>query len=145
MQIIRKKAQLVEQKVDPKMIVQIAQQLQKDFLTFSIILWESEAKYPQSWEGIYDDLRPVVDQLLERDSKRLVQIFYRMDLSEKLLKESLAQESGEQTISEITVMMIYREWLKVKFRSQYSSPEKNKPQLDQWSRRATLGNENYTS
>ena len=131
MEILRKKDQLVRQNADPSDIKDTALQLKKDFLTFSILLWEEDHQLPGSWDQVFQDLRPVVEQLLEKDSKRLVQLFYRMDLSENLLRESLAQDSGEQAISEITVMMIHREWMKVKFRRLYSSPEKNDPQLDQ--------------
>jgi hypothetical protein len=121
MEIIRKKEALPALATDSGIIRETALQLQKDFLSYSILLWEDEEQLPETWDLMYSGLHPVVEQLVDQDTRRLLQIIYRLDLSESLLRESLGRESGEQAIAEITVMMIHRACLKVKFRRQYSS------------------------
>lgn len=135
MEIIRNKEELPGLANDSEIIRETALQLQKDFLSFSILLWDDESKLPESWEWLYKDLRPVVEQLVDSDSRRLLQIIYRLDLSESMLQESLGRQSGEQAIAEITVMMIHRACLKVKFRKQYSAKTEKEKGNDEQSDR----------
>lgn len=120
MEIIRAKSELPNILSNPQEVEETARQFQKDFLMYSILFYEEDEEMPTSWEQLFNHLYPIVEHLAEKDNRRLVQLFYRMDLSEKLLLESMNRDTIEQSIAEICVMMIHREWMKVHFRKKYS-------------------------
>jgi RIO-like serine/threonine protein kinase len=130
MKPIRFKEELPEDLNQAEHAFQTAAQLQKDFLSFSILLWDENENLPSDWMSILQRVKPIVDHLLEKDPRKLVQVFYRMDLSETLLQEALVNPVSGDSIEEISVMMIHREWLKVKWRMAYSNrSDKKTPQI----------------
>ncbi len=94
------------------------QLFEKDFQLESEYLQLSEKK-----EFTYDDaflkIMRVVEDLLAKDFQQLVNVLYRIDVSEEKLKEALAT-SVDNPASVITKMIIERELLKVEFRKKYS-------------------------
>lgn len=94
------------------------QLFEKDFQLESEYLQLSEKK-----EFTYDDaflkIMRVVEDLLAKDFQELVNVLYRIDVSEEKLKEALAT-SVDNPASIITKMIIERELLKVEFRKKYS-------------------------
>lgn len=88
--------------------------------------FQLESEYPQlseKKEFTYDDaflkIMRVVEDLLAKDFQQLVNVLYRIDVSEEKLKEALAT-SEDNPASVITKMIIERELLKVEFRKKYS-------------------------
>lgn len=69
-------------------------------------------------------LSPYISSLLDKDFQKLVQIIYRIDVSEKEFALTLSPE-GDKNISEALSQMIYeRLILKAKYRAKYKK-EKN--------------------
>ncbi len=76
---------------------------------------ESEFTYDQAFLKIMR----VVEDLMEKDFERLIQVLYRIDVSEEKLKAALAA-SNDNPASVISKMIIERELLKVEFRKKYN-------------------------
>ncbi len=121
------KEELMNLQAKPEYIGLTALQMQKDFSAFSLELFESES-CPQAWQDLFDCVKPLIADLVKNDRHKLVQLFYRVDLSESMLAQSLSRQPLVQAVDEITVMLIYREWKKVKFKIEYSM--KNNDRLE---------------
>lgn len=84
---------------------------------------ESELSIPEtelSHATLLAKLTRVVSYLLEKDFSKLLQVLYRIDISEEKLKAALASNEGEP--SEVIARMILdREMQKVETRKRYSS------------------------
>ena len=87
-------------------------QLSKDYLQL-----EEKKKY--SYDEAFLKIMRVVENLMEKDFQQLINVLYRIDVSEAKLKEALAL-STDNPASVITKMIIERELLKVEFRRKYS-------------------------
>ena len=73
-----------------------------------------------SYENVLEKLTRLVAYLMEKDFARLLQVLYRIDVSESKLKAALAE--GDEKPSEIVAQMILeREMQKVATRKKYSS------------------------
>ncbi|MCH7409951.1 hypothetical protein MM239_11150 [Belliella sp. DSM 111904] len=66
-------------------------------------------------------LKPHVQLLLNRDFERLLQICYRIDLGENLLKKILHESQPEQMVVDLSLAIIRRQKLKIEIRRKYSS------------------------
>lgn len=119
------KEELMNVQAKPENIGLTALQMQKDFSAFSLELFES-GDIPQAWQNLFDRVKPFIADLVKNDRHKLVQLFYRVDLSESMLALSLSRQPLVQAVDEITVMLIYREWKKVKFRIEYSSKKNDR-------------------
>ena len=73
-----------------------------------------------TYEEAFLRIMRVVEDLLAKDFKHLINVLYRIDVSEEKLKEALA-ESTDNPASIITKMIIERELQKVATRKKYSS------------------------
>ncbi|WP_420385675.1 hypothetical protein [Roseivirga sp.] len=87
-------------------------QLDQEYLQLST---QKEYTYDQAFLKIMR----VVEDLMEKDFEKLLNVLYRIDVSESKLKEALAL-STDNPASIITKMIIERELLKVEFRKKYS-------------------------
>ena len=114
------KQELMAIQAQPEYVRATAIQLQKDFASFSVVLFEGD-EIPVDWQSLFLQISPVVAELARNDRHKLVQLFYRVDLSERLLADSLSKKSLAEAVDEISVMLIFREWKKVKFRMEYNS------------------------
>lgn len=102
----------------PKDIEQSLTLFEKDFqLDKSYLNLSEEKEY--SYDQAFLKIMRVVEDLMEKDFERLLQVLYRIDVSEEKLKAALAA-STDNPASVITKMIIERELLKVKFRKKYS-------------------------
>ena len=88
-------------------------QLEKDYLQLA-----KQKEY--TYEEAFLKIMRVVEDLLAKDFQQLVNVLYRIDVSEEKLKQALAL-STDNPASVITKMIIERELLKVEFRKKYSS------------------------
>lgn len=95
-----------------KELVTVSQKLLPDF----------EISQDQSYnkESFIDKLSPYISHLLDTDFQKLVQIMYRIDVSEK--EFALTSQPGIEKIPEKLAEMIYdRLCLKAKIRAEYKA------------------------
>lgn len=88
-------------------------QLEKSYLNLDA---QKEVGYDQAFLMIMR----VVEDLMTKDFNRLINILYRIDVSEEKLKEALAL-SNDNPASIITKMILDRQLQKVATRKKYSS------------------------
>lgn len=88
-------------------------QLEKSYLNLDA---QGEIGYDQAFLM----MMRVVEDLMTKDFNRLINILYRIDVSEEKLKEALAL-SNDNPASVITKMILERQLQKVEIRKKYSS------------------------
>lgn len=71
-------------------------------------------------EEIFSNLRKIVAQLLDHDMEKLLQILYRVDVSESKVKRILSLSDPEHLCNELTHAIIDRMKQKLYYRSKYS-------------------------
>ena len=72
-----------------------------------------------------------INQLIQTDFARLINMLYRIDISEKLLKETLEQQADEDAGLLIARLIIERLLQKQQMREQFKSHD-NIPDDDKW-------------
>lgn len=93
-------------------------------LEWSLQLLECQ---PDSADGSFEENRNllirVVDQLIQSDFNKLINILYRIDVDEQKLKDALFENPSPppETIAD---MMIERQLQKVRFREQFKNKDK---------------------
>jgi hypothetical protein len=102
-------------------ILQVQQELAKDF---GICTTNSKSKLLQ-------ELAVAINHLIQTDFAQLINILYRIDISERTLKETLQQEANEDAGLLIARLIIERQLQKQKVRAQFRSQE-NIPDDDKW-------------
>lgn len=114
--------QLTEKDLSPyfdraDLIRQAAEQLKKDLEPFGL-----EITLPQNMLSTYDELfaqtEPFIKRLINTHFEKLLQLLYRIDVQEKLVKEAV--ERSEQVSHAITRLILFRELQKVVIRNTYS-------------------------
>lgn len=93
--------------------VETYQLVTKDFLLPELVEGFSEEKALQI-------LTKAISQLMDRNFERLLQICYRIDLSEKKLKEILHESEPEKVASDLAQALWERQKQKVEIRRKYS-------------------------
>jgi hypothetical protein len=73
-----------------------------------------------------------INDLINHDFGELIRILYRLDVSEKKLKETLASSFSTDSGVLIAEMIIERQMQKIKTRSQYRRKNKNISDEDRW-------------
>lgn len=73
----------------------------------------------QSKEALTQALAQIINTLLNQDLGRLMNIFYRMDLSESVFKQIITEASPDEVGVLLAKAVIKRELQKVKTREQY--------------------------
>lgn len=76
-------------------------------------------------------LAEVINHLIQTDFTQLVNILYRMDVSETRLKQVLAQEPGANAGQLIAALMVERQLEKINTRSRYRAPN-DIPDDEKW-------------
>ncbi|WP_083262347.1 hypothetical protein [Roseivirga sp. 4D4] len=104
---------------------------QQSDLISSLVLFEKDFQLDKSYLKLeerkdiaYDQaflmIMRVVEDLMAKDFNRLINILYRIDVSEEKLKEALAL-SNDNPASVVTKMILDRQLQKVETRKKYSS------------------------
>ncbi|AFL84210.1 hypothetical protein Belba_1603 [Belliella baltica DSM 15883] len=91
--------------------------------TFELIKkdFDIESKYEVGFEDqLLNLLTPIIHRMLNRDFERLLQICYRIDLGENLLKEILHHANPETMARELAQAIIQRQIKKIEIRKRYS-------------------------
>jgi hypothetical protein len=101
-------------------------------LQFEIIQTTNAQLLPQVSLTLFKQkLALYINDLINRDFEKLIYILYRVDISEKKIKEALASSSADAGIF-IAEMIIERQMQKVKTRSQYRGENKNISDEEKW-------------
>ena len=85
----------------------------------------------QTQEDFENKLASVIDDLIANDFGRLVQILYRLDISEKRLKELLAAQQGRDASIVIAKLIIEREKQKIESRKNFRQHD-DIPDNEKW-------------
>lgn len=100
----------------PELIRQAAEQLKKDLAQAGV-----EITFSGNVFGAYDELfgqtEPVIRKFMEGAREKLMQLLYRIDISEKMLGEILANE--KDAAARLTRLILFRELQKVVIRNFY--------------------------
>lgn len=91
--------------------------------TILLLLHENALEKVES-EQWFNALYEAVSNYLQRDFNGLVQILYRMDVSEEKLRNSLQTMPGTDAAHIIATLMLERQVAKVKARMQYKPAQK---------------------
>ena len=73
-----------------------------------------------------------VNSLLDSDFEKLVSLLYRLDISEKKLRECLAVNAGQDAAPLIAQLIIERQEQKIKSRQQYTRRDQSIDEEDAW-------------
>jgi hypothetical protein len=80
----------------------------------------------------FDELVAYINQLIAKDFAKLVYLLYAVDVSEKKLKQILAEHPNEDAGKLIALLMLERQEQKRKSREQFKQPEQDIPEEDKW-------------
>lgn len=98
----------------PSLLQEAVQLLQKDFDLPAV---QSEL----TEEQLVILFTPVLQQLLNRDFERLLQICYKIDLGENTFKQILHESEPSEMAADLARAIIARHKLKIEFRRKYSA------------------------
>jgi hypothetical protein len=82
-------------------------------------------------EELRNRLASFISDLINQDFNGLVRLLYRIDVSEKKLKELLKQNEGDETSNLIADLIIQRQLQKIESKRQFRQPEKSDEE-DAW-------------
>ena len=101
--------------INPDMVQQLLQQLQKDFVHSDIF----RTADPDTVKGdeIYDLVHTHVKELMKRNYGELANTFYRIDIGEKQLRDALNEDKTKEESEVITILILKRELQKVVYRN----------------------------
>lgn len=91
--------------------------------TYSLVT--RDFQLPDAIEGFSEEkaiamLAKAISQLMDRSLERLLQICYRIDLSESKLKQILQESAPDQVATDLARALWERQKLKVEIRRRYS-------------------------
>jgi len=73
-----------------------------------------------------------INQLINNDFSKLILILYRLDISEKKLKQLLAESPGANAGNLITALIIERQLEKIQSRQKFRQPDDSIPEDERW-------------
>lgn len=77
-------------------------------------------------------LQASVNELINTDFNQLLQLLYRLDVSEKKIKAALDQNQGKDSAPLITELIIDRQIEKIKSRRQFKQRDDNISEEERW-------------
>lgn len=102
------------------LLEKVVEQVKKDFDWFSFeITFKGKEESP--YQELYNQILPLIDELLNDDYPKLMTMLYRIDLDEEFLNRKLKESKQADTDEVITDLIIKRELQKVIIREMYSS------------------------
>ena len=119
MSAIISKNELATYRDDEQILADTRRQIDKDFEQFGLeIPTDIEGQNP--FMNLFNNLRPVVEYLVEKNAQKLAQVIYRVDLNESRVAEALDNQSDNNPVDELTTLIIERELTKVLLRRKFS-------------------------
>ncbi|MBL4668907.1 MAG: hypothetical protein JKY30_06550 [Flavobacteriales bacterium] len=104
------------------LLKKVVEQIKKDFDWFHFeITFTGKEESP--YQELYNQILPLIDELLNDDYPKLMAMLYRIDLDEEFLNKKLKENHHVDTDEVITDLILKRELQKVVIRVAYSNPE----------------------
>lgn len=100
-----------------RLIALLKEQIEKDFETIGISIQFTLAEF--SYDSCYNNLLDAILWLLEKDPSKLMQLLYRIDVSDYSLKQRLLNNNNDFAHA-ITSLILEREAKKVWYRTNYA-------------------------
>jgi hypothetical protein len=102
------------------LLEKVVLQLKKDFNWFRFeISFKGDQESP--YQELYNQILPLIEELLNDDYPKLMAMLYRIDLEEEFLNRKLKENSHADTDEVITDLILKRELQKVIIRELYSA------------------------
>ncbi len=96
-----------------------AESLQKQ-LSSELEITEVASPPTSEYEDLVQWLTPYITRLLDHHFEKLLQLLYRVDVSENLFKEAIGQSNSDHIASSIARLIIDRQIQKMQIRAKYS-------------------------
>lgn len=103
------------------LLEKVVEQIQKDFNWFSLEVKFSNKPEISAYQELYQEILPLIDEMLNDDYIKLMSILYRIDIDEDFLNRKLKETPNADTDEVITDLIIKRELQKVIIKHMYSS------------------------
>ena len=103
------------------LLEKVVSQIQKDFDWFSFNIIFNNDLTISPYQQLYEQILPLIDEMLNDDYPKLLAILYRIDIDENFLNRKLKETPNADTDEVITDLIIKRELQKVIIREIYSS------------------------
>src|ERR1043165_9255477 len=99
------------------MIRQAAEQLKKDLEQFGVdIVFSGDTL--NAYDELFAQTEPFILKLIHNNYEKLLQLLYRIDVSEKLIGKAV--EDSDHISADITRLILFRELQKVVIRNYYN-------------------------
>jgi hypothetical protein len=102
------------------LLEKVVEQIKKDFNWFNFEITFS-GKEETPYQELYNQILPLIDELLNDDYPKLMAMLYRIDIDEEFLNRQLKSSAHADTDEVITDLILKRELQKVIIRQLYSS------------------------
>jgi len=96
------------------------------------LLNDHQQRSPATETALLQKIAALVNELIQHDFPKLVQILYRADISEKKLKENIAQAGNDDTAQIIARMLLERQQQKSALRQSFTSSQESIPDEEKW-------------
>lgn len=103
------------------LLEKVVTQIQKDFNWFSLQIKFSNNPELSAYQELYQQILPLIDEMLNDDYIKLMSMLYRIDIDEDFLNRKLKETPNADTDEVITDLIIKRELQKVIIKQVYSS------------------------
>lgn len=103
------------------LLEKVVAQIQKDFNWFSLEIKFSNKPELSAYQELYQQILPLIEEMLNDDYIKLMSILYRIDIDEDFLNRKLRETPNADTDEVITDLIIKRELQKVIIKQMYSS------------------------
>ncbi|HEU0227987.1 MAG TPA: hypothetical protein VFQ86_09625 [Arachidicoccus soli] len=97
-----------------------------------VILNAPMLKEPISEEDLVKKLAVIVERWVEKDFNQFVEILYRVDINEKVLKDKLNNAAIGETGEIIAKLLLERQKQKLALRNQFHFSKENIPEDECW-------------
>lgn len=103
------------------LLEKVVSQIQKDFNWFNFEIKFSGKEGITPYQELFQQILPLVDEMLNDDYIKLMSLLYRIDLDEDFLNRKLKENAQSDTDEVIADLIIKRELQKVIIKDIYSS------------------------
>tara|TARA_R110001592_G_scaffold106824_1_gene299428 strand:- start:507 stop:878 length:372 start_codon:yes stop_codon:yes gene_type:complete len=103
------------------LLEKVVAQIQKDFNWFSFEITFSGKEEISPYQELFQQILPLVDEMLNDDYIKLMSLLYRIDIEEDFLNRKLKENAQADTDEVITDLIIKRELQKVIIKEMYSA------------------------
>lgn len=103
------------------LLEKVVAQIQKDFNWFSFEITFSGKEESTPYQELFQQILPLVDDMLNDDYIKLMSLLYRIDIEEDFLNRRLKENAQADTDEVITDLIIKRELQKIIIKEMYSA------------------------